>query len=387
MKVLILVRKLDTGGAERQTAQLARALAAKGASVVVVTFYPEGPFYRDLLERGVRLVSLDKRGRWELVRFLWRLNRTIARENPDLIYSILDVPNVLGALFRFVRPRTVLVWSLLISDMPARSLGRLATVFRVLELWLSGVPDVIISNSFSGRADAVRRGFPAARTIVMQNGIDTDFFYIDHAAGGDLRAGWGIADDERLIGVVARVDPMKGHDVFLEAASRILRMDPAVRFVVVGEGDPEYMRVLRRLADRLGLAPAIIWAGAHEDMRPVYNALDVMCMPSIYGEGMPNSVGEAMACGVPCIVTDVGDASAMVGELGTVVAAGDAEALADSCRAISVLPGDERASLGVALRERVIEDMGFERVNRRAQEVIELCRNKGNGPVGGAGNA
>ena len=78
----------------------------------------------------------------------------------------------------------------------------------------------------------------------MQNGIDTDLFCVDRAAGSDLRGAWGLADGERLIGVVARVDPMKGHDVFLEAASRILRTDPAARFVVVGEGDPDYMRVL-----------------------------------------------------------------------------------------------------------------------------------------------
>jgi len=387
MKVLILVRKLDTGGAERQTAQLAQALAANGAAVVVVTFYPEGPFYRDLMERGVRLISLDKRGRWEVVRFMWRLHRTIARENPDLIYSILDVPNVLSALLRFIRPRTVLVWSLLITDMPARNYGRLASLFHRLELWLSGVPDVIISNSFSGRTDAVRRGFPAARTIVMQNGIDTDQFCIDRAGSDTLRAAWGLADGEPLVGVVARVDPMKGHDVFFEAASRILRTNPAARFVIVGEGDPEYMRVLKRLADRLGLAEAITWAGAHEDMRQVYNALDVLCMPSIYGEGMPNSVGEAMACGIPCIVTDVGDAASMVGELGTVVAAGDAEELAGACRAILALSEDERAALGAALRERVIEDMGFERVNRRAQEVIDLCRKCGDGPDRGAGGA
>jgi len=315
MKVLILVRKLDTGGAERQTAQLARALTAKGVSVVVVTFYPEGAFYRDLIDRGVRIVSLDKRGRWEAVRFSWRLLRRIVKEDPDLIYSILDVPNVLSAVIRLFRPRTVLVWSLLISDMPAKSLGRLVTLFHKLELWLSGVPDAIISNSFAGRDDAVRRGFPPGRTIVLQNGFDTELFHIDRPAGDGLRAAWGIVGDAPLVGVVARVDPMKGHDVFFEAATRILRAQPAARFVIVGEGDPDYMQVLMRRVDGLGLTEQVIWAGSHDDMLSVYNALDLLCLPSIYGEGMPNAVGEAMACGVPCVVTDVGDAAAIVGDL------------------------------------------------------------------------
>ena len=113
----------------------------------------------------------------------------------------------------------------------------------------------------------------------------------------------GLGDGEKLIGVLARLDPMKGHEIFLRAAVEVAAEDADARFVCIGDGT-EGAR-LRALADRLGLASRVLFVGATEDPAAALNALDICCSSSQFGEGFSNAIAEAMACGVPCVVTDV----------------------------------------------------------------------------------
>jgi len=106
---------------------------------------------------------------------------------------------------------------------------------------------------------------------------------------------------------------------------------PGARFVLVGSGQPEYSRRVRALIDELGLGARVVLAGQRADMPAVYSALDVLCLNSAYGEGFPNVVAEALACGTPCVVTDVGDAALLAnaaGAAGLVVPPGKPEELA-----------------------------------------------------------
>ena len=134
-----------------------------------------------------------------------------------------------------------------------------------------------------------------------------------------MRLEWGIAECEKLIGQVGRLDPMKDHSTFLKAAALLAHERKDVRFVCVGEGPTGYRDELYSLAKTLGLASRLIWAGSRRDMPAVYNAFDVAVSSSRWGEGLPNVIAEAMACGVPCVVTDVGDSAFVVDKLGVVV--------------------------------------------------------------------
>lgn len=368
-KIAILIRSLDVGGAERQVAQLARALAQAGTPIIVITFYPDGVFYRALAESGVRVISLSKGGRWDVFGFALRLWRVIADENPAVLYSHLNVPNVLAALMVPFRPGMRVVWALLVSEMPPRAYGRVSALFHHLETRLAAVPHAMISNSARGRDDAIRRGFRPDRIMVIPNGADTVAFDIDPAARRAVRAEWGVDDDENLVGMVARVDPMKGHAMFLDAAARMARAGAADRFAIVG-GAPD--DALRGYAKSLGIVDRMIWAGERDDMARIYNAFDVFCLPSEYGEGMPNVVTEAMACGVPCVVTDVGDAAVVVGDTGCVVERGDAAAMADRCARILAMPAEARMALGERARTRVVEQFGLSRVAERMAAVLGM---------------
>lgn len=353
MKIVFLARSLGRGGAERQLMLMAGELARRH-DVVVVTFYDGAPVYAT---RGPapRLRSLAKRGRWDIAGFLLRFMGVVRDEKPDVVYAFMGPPSLVALTAPLARSGTRVVWGIRSSNMELARYDRLAVAARHAERLLSRFADLIISNSFAGRAQAEREGFAARRMIVIGNGIDTSAFARRASARAEVREALGIAADAPLVGSVARVDPMKGYEVFVEAAARVAASHPGVHFVAAGDGAPGYRATLADQARGLGLDGRLHWLGQVDDVAHIYSALDVATSTSVFGEGFSNSVGEAMACGVPCVVTDVGDAGHVVGDTGIVVPSNDPERLADGWRALLDLSPAERAARGERARQRVAE--------------------------------
>ena len=180
-----------------------------------------------------------------------------------------------------------------------------------------------------------------------------------------------------MIGLVGRLDPMKGHEVFLRAAARLLEERDDVRFVCVGNGPSEFRDRLESLGRDLGLGGRLLWLPGRREIGSVYNGLDLATSASVFGEGFPNVVGEAMACGTLCVVTAVGDSAAVVGDAGIVVPKGDPVALVDGWRrALSWLMDPARPDG----RARVEKEFGLERmVDRTEQALASLVESRGRG--------
>ncbi len=368
-RLVILARKLDPGGAERQLVALGRGLKQRGHDVHVVLFYTGGVFDAELAHAGVPIHCLGKTLRWDVPRFLFRLAATLRRLRPDVIYSFLDMPNVLAVLLHHIAGRPRLVWSIRAAGMEMHHYDWLSRTIPWLESRLSGWADAIIANSHAGAEWAVYRGFPAGRLRVVENGIDTQRFRPGAAARVQVRTGWGVSDDDRLIGMVGRVDPMKDHMTFLQAAARVAEVRTDARFVCVGAGAAAYQNALQWRGAELGLAEKLIWAGARQDMPEVYNALDVFTSSSSFGEGFSNVIGEAMACGVPCVVTDVGDSVRIVGDLGDVVPPRDADALAKALmRMLERI--EQEPDLGRRVHERIESEFSVERMVVRTERLL-----------------
>jgi glycosyltransferase involved in cell wall biosynthesis len=157
--------------------------------------------------------------------------------------------------------------------------------------------------------------------IVIPNGIDSERFRPDPIAGRRLRIEWGIPENAPLIGIVGRIEPMKDHSTFLEAAGIVARGSKA-HFVCIGDGAPMYRREMEAKALATGCGDRIHWLGVRNDMPSAYTSLDILVSASV-GEGFSNVIGEAMASGVRCVVTDVGDSARIVGTAGIVVPPGD----------------------------------------------------------------
>jgi glycosyltransferase involved in cell wall biosynthesis len=371
-RIALLIRSLSYGGAEMQVTTLANGLARSGHGVSLLVFYPNGPL-RERLSPEVRVRCLEKRGRWDVIGFLRSLFRVLDEEQPDVLYAFLPVANLLACLTKLHSRKLKLAWGVRASDVDLSRYDWLSRITYWLERRFSRCPNVIIANSEAGRRYAVSRGFPDNnRFIVIPNGIDIGHFRPDAELREAVRAEWGILPEETLVGIVARLDPMKDYPSFLEAAAILRRRENRVRFVCLGAGPADYAAALQEQARRLGLEGRVIWPGPRGDLPAVYNALDLVVSSSAFGEGFSNVLGEAMACGVPCVATDVGDAREILGDSAAVVPPSNPEALAVGISASLERLRLEGASLGGKMRQRVAEKFSVEMLVHRTKLALEM---------------
>jgi len=324
--LVLLIRSLNFGGAERQVVALVNGIDKTRFRVTVVTFYG-GALEKDIDPEHVQVISLNKKGRWDTLGFLFRLIRVLRKLKPDVLHGYLGTPNVLAVLMKPMLAGARIVWGVRASNMDLSRYDWLMRSHYRVECALSRFADLIISNSRAGMQHAASNGFPEEKMVVIPNGIDTERFRPDAEAGRCIQEEWKVDRGDVLIGLVGRLDPMKDHPTFLKAASLLLKQRQDVRFVCIGNGKEPYKQELKDLGEQLGLSGRLLWAGSRNDLPAIYNALDILTSSSAFGEGFSNVIGEAMATGVPCVVTDVGDASWIVGETGIVVPPGQPEAL------------------------------------------------------------
>lgn len=359
MKILFFIGTLWTGGAERQTAQLAYQLSLKGHDVTVLTVFAGGEIRESLRRLGsVTLLACFKRKAkykvivlYQLISAIFKLRCLVKKKDVSIIYSVLEFSNLIAWLASRWISRIKLIWSVRASDMDLN--WKLAMAF-YLSSWISHRVSLLIANSHAGLVYYENKGYKAHRHLVIPNGIDTELFAPNQEYRTRVRAEWGIKDNEKLIGMVARLDPIKGYPSFIRAAACLIEGKANTKFVCVGDGPLPYRVDLQQLSREMSLGDRMIWVGSRSDMPAVYNALDIAVLAS-YSEGFPNVVGEAMACGVPCVVTDAGDAAMIVGETGVVVPPQDPTALAKGIERL--LEGSPTPA--VALRRRVIEQFSL----------------------------
>jgi glycosyltransferase involved in cell wall biosynthesis len=350
-----VIRSLHAGGAERQLALIACALAADGHDVELITFYAGGEFEPEVRRCGVNLSSLGKSGRWDLVGFGTRLVRTLRRSGGGVVVGFLEGANIILAVLRPLLDGRKVVNRLASTYMDLGRYDWLSGWSFGAELRFAKRADLVIANSSAGVERALKAGVANDKLAMVPNAVDGEWFKPDEGAASALRDAWGVAAGDRVVGIVGRLDPMKDHANFVAAAEIVLQRRPGVIFVCVGGGsDPAYTEEIRCRAGRLVEQGRFLFLGFRSDLPGIYSALDVNVLSS-YGEGSPNSIIESMACGTTCVVTDVGDARKLVGGTGTVVPARDAQQLAEGIllqlEMISVEPG-----LGATARDTVLAE-------------------------------
>lgn len=369
LKIAFLIRDLNYGGAQRQLVTLVKALAQQGFDTTILCFYPDGPLEKNLKDSQVKIISLDKRGRWDFFSFFLRLIHHLKEIRPNVLHGYLSESNLMTIFTKPFFPSIRIIWGVRVSDVNLIYSDWLSRVNFQWECFFSSFADLIIVNSKAGRDYHIAHRFPADKMVVIPNGIDTERFKPDREARVKLRSQWGILEETILIGLVGRLAPMKDHPTFLRAATLLCKDRQDVSFVCVGTGPEDYTQELYHLAEQLGISEKVIWAGSRADMAVVYNALDILSSSSAYGEGFANVIGEAMACGVPCVVTDVGDSAWIVENTGIVVPPQNPEALAKGWSLVIEQQQYKDAVLKLRIRSRIVSEFNC---NKLEQNVVAL---------------
>jgi glycosyltransferase involved in cell wall biosynthesis len=371
MRVLFLARTLKMGGAERQLVALARGLRRSGHDIALAVFYAGGEFEEELRLDGIQVHDLAKRGRWDSVGFLVRLCRLVRRERPDIVHSYLDSPNLVAAAVKRIFPSLKVVWGIRSAMNDFGAQGWLSASSARLERLASPFIDGIITNSEAGRRRLLDAGFDCRHLAVIPNGIDCDRFRPDALGRERLREDWGVPAHDPVVGMVARLDPVKNHGNFLHAAAMASATRADIRFVCLGGGPSDYLRNLQQLADRLGLTSRLTWLGERRVTQSDYSALDVAVLSSDDGEGFPNVLAEAMACGRPVVATDSGDARSIVGDTGIIVPPRDPGALARGILALLERVRTSTQELSLAARRRIEAQYSLDALVSRTEQALE----------------
>jgi glycosyltransferase involved in cell wall biosynthesis len=361
--VLFLTRSLDaTGGAEQQLAKLALGLRQRGWAVHVAIFYrARDPVLEERLSAaGIIVDDLAKTGRWDLFGFFLRFRSLVSKLRPTCVYSLLGPPNlVAAAACRTLRGRPRLAWSVRASNMRLQHYDFTHRLVLRLQVAISRTPDVIIANSAAGRAHAIAIGFDQRRICTIPNGIEVVAPTSDHGAANAARSALLPTGKSVLVGMFARFDPMKDHLTFLRAAKVLVETRQEIGFVCVGDPTTQYGQSIVAAATQMGLEPHLRWRPPTHDLGPLYQACDMVTLTSAWGEGFPNVVGEAMAWGKPCVVTDVGDSATIVGDTGIVVAPNSPADLAAAWLKMIEIGAEGRSALGREAQQRVRSTFGI----------------------------
>jgi glycosyltransferase involved in cell wall biosynthesis len=356
MNIVHVISGLALGGAEMSLLRLLRA-QQPGFQNAVISLRSGGPMRASLEAAGVPVFEVGASSAGATLANGWKILRRARVMRPAIVHGWMYAGNLGALMLRALLPgKARLIWNVRASlegleSFPA-SLRRTIQASRTL----SRAPDVLVFNSHAGMRQHLDYGFHGGNTRVITNGIDPGQLEAKPGARQRIRAELGLQPATTVICNVARLDPMKDHLTLLRAAARL--RDADAHFVLVGPGVTPDCALLRDEIASLQLGGKVSLLGSRSDVADILSAADVFCLSS-YTEGLPNAVVEAMACGLPCVVTDVGDAAWLVAETGVVVPPRDPQGLAQGLRAMLAESPARRAARGQAGRERIIREFSL----------------------------
>lgn len=363
-RVLHVINSLSTGGAETSLMRLVRAADSSRFEHLVLPLRGGGSLTGRMHETGALRDALGVDGTRNFLTAPARLAARLRALRPDIVQGWLLQGNLAATVgASLARLNVPVLWNVRWTLYDVES-ERLAT--RAL-LRLSGGlarhPRRIIFNSELAVSQHSAIGYPSERARVIPNGFDTAQFRPDPAARLAVRGELDIPADSPVMGMVARYHSMKDHAMSLRAASDLLQRRPDAVFVYAGRDVDSGNAELTGLIKALGLTGRVRLLGERQDVARLYASFDLYWMSSVargIAEGFPNVIAEAMACGVPCVATDIGDAASIIGETGRVVRSRDWRAFGDATADLLDSGPAALGRLGIEARARIKRDYSLD---------------------------
>jgi glycosyltransferase involved in cell wall biosynthesis len=353
-KVTHVITGLETGGAETMLYRLLARTDGSRFDSEVVSMTDIGPIGQKIKALGVPVRALGMRRGVPNPSGVLRLARWLRRERPQVVQTWMYQADLVGGLAAALAGRVPVVWGVHSTGLDPRKTTRLKRwTVRACVFASRVLPSRIVYCSQSSKDTHEALGYTKGAGVVVPNGADPEQFFPDTEARESVRSELGVASEGPLVGLVARFDPAKDHLTFVRAAALLHDRLPHVGFVLCGNGITWENRQLARWIDEAGVRACFYLLGPRTDIPRLTAALDISTSSSYYGEAWPLAVGEAMACGLPCVVTEVGDSPLIVGQTGLSVQPKDPQALADAWHKLLTMGQEERAALGAAARRRI----------------------------------
>lgn len=367
-KVMHIIASLDVGGAEGMLERIVRADPGAISNTVVVSLTTMGVIGESLQSRGVRVYALGMTSLLSLPIVFFKLVGLFRKYQPQVVQTWMYHADLLGGVAARLAGCHAVVWGIRTTHLPDGG-SRVTRQVRRLCARLSGlVPQRIVCAAEASRKVHVALGYDADKMVVVPNGYDFDRMIADPGARLALREGWGIPRSALVIGCLGRFNPAKDFATFVRAAGLVAAEVPNAHFLMVGRGLTESNRELASWIRGTGVAERFHCAGERLDVPGVLSSMDIFCLSS-RTEGFPNVVAEAMAMGLACVATDVGDAAFLLGDTGRIVPPESPDVLAAGLINLVRLGEEGRSELGTAARARVRSEFSIQRALERFDAV------------------
>lgn len=371
LKVLHVIVGLNVGGAELMLKRLVESqIQLPGYEHGVISLTDLGVIGPQLISQGISVRCLGMKGLLGLPKAFFRLLAEMRNFRPDIVQTWMYHADFLGGLAaRFAGIRNV-VWGVRTTDLEKG--GKSATrLIRKLCAYMSGsVPTRIVCAAEASRKAHVAVGYNSQRMLVIPNGFDLSRLIASAEQRRALRASLSLSEDHLVIGSLGRFNPVKDQANFIAATAMLAELNPALRFLMVGRDLTPDNVALTELLDGTGCADRYILLGERGDAAICLSAMDIFCLHS-KTEGFPNVLGEAMAMGVPSVVTDVGDAALLLGGNGIVVPAQDAQALSLGLKQMIEFSPEKRRLLSVDAKTRIVEGFTIEQSSKKFRQLYD----------------
>lgn len=376
MRILHVITGLSVGGAEMTLYRLLSAMDRKRFDPAVISLTGDGPIGDRIRRLEVPVHTIDLRPGVSGFGAVGGFLRVLRTQRPDVIQGWQYHGSLMAQLGQLgLRDRPPVLWNIRHGIHAHRDEKRTTAALMKIGARLSRRAERVIYVAQASALQHEALGYPADKRMILPNGFDLDRFAPRDDARLSVRQELGVSPSTVLIGKIARYHPAKDHANFLTAASHLARSHPDVHFVLAGiRVDPTNAPLLR-LVTSLNLEPRTHLLGQRDDTDRLFAALDIATSASS-SEAFPNAVGEAMACGVPCVATDVGDSALLIGESGRLVPPRQPHALALAWHDLIDMGRDGRVALGLTARRRIAEQYGLRSVVARYEELYADLRDR-----------